>query len=66
MTAPICCNQGADVDCRQGRKCQLRMSTDDLLVKQARLAIAEYNEETFGGGEPPYPQWAEDILKGVK
>lgn len=27
----------------------------------AEDAIKEYNDETFGGGEPVFPQWAEDI-----
>lgn len=31
-------------------------------VKGAYDALAQYDEETFGGGEPPYPDWAKRII----
>lgn len=34
----------------------------DKLEKMAQTAIAEYSEEVAGGGEPPFPDWAMDIL----
>lgn len=39
-------------------------ATERLRV-MAREAIAEYNTETAAGGEPPYPDWADDILRLV-
>lgn len=36
-------------------------ATERLRV-MARDAIAEYNTETAAGGEPPYPDWARDLL----
>lgn len=39
------------------------MSTpSERLRTVAREAIDQYNAETAGGGEPPYPDWADDIL----
>jgi hypothetical protein len=32
------------------------------VVKQAYDALEAYDKETFGGGEPTYPQWAADIV----
>ncbi len=57
----ICCNH----DCNQGRDCPLRAKTDARTIEQAKQAIKEYGDETAGGGEPHYPQWAADILKAA-
>lgn len=32
------------------------------LTEAAKAAIAEYNTEYTAGGEPAYPQWADDAL----
>lgn len=34
----------------------------DRLRKMATEAIQQYSDETFSGGEPVYPQWAQDML----
>lgn len=34
----------------------------DRLRAMAREAMAQYQMETHAGGEPMYPQWAEDVL----
>lgn len=33
------------------------------LKAMANDALAQYASETFAGGEPVYPQWAEEMLK---
>jgi hypothetical protein len=34
----------------------------DRLEKMARAAIAQYNEEMAGGGEPLFPDWALEMI----
>jgi hypothetical protein len=34
----------------------------ERLQEMAKVAVAEYNSALRAGGEPDYPQWAEDIL----
>ncbi len=34
-----------------------------LLEKHASVAIAQYNKEVAGGGEPVFPEWANDQLE---
>jgi hypothetical protein len=38
------------------------MNEIDRLRAMAREAVIEYEAETRAGGEPAYPQWADDIL----
>ena len=65
---PICCNQGADVSCNQGRECPLAAlyRIANAANRLALDALDQYNAETAGGGEPPFPQWAFDIALDFK
>ena len=39
------------------------MDEIEHLKAMANDALSQYASETFTGGEPIYPQWAEDMLK---
>lgn len=54
MSAPICCNH----DCNQRRTCPIDAAHRlGVLVSETRK---QYDAETFGGGEPAYPEWTND------
>lgn len=37
----------------------------DEAIAAAREAMAAYNRETAGGGEPHFPHWADDLLRAL-
>jgi hypothetical protein len=38
---------------------------EDVLRQVAKAAIDDYSKETADGGEPPFPQWAYDLLEMI-